>query len=450
MKNFASIFCCLIVLCFSYKAQAQTNLNKTITIDLKRQPLKKALIVIGEKGDFKFSYNSKILPKDSLVNLYAENRKVLKVLRTLFDASYDFKEVGNYVIIRRKVVTTKNVVAQKKVQERFYYIKGYVVDEATGEKLANATIYEKMNLLSAMTDESGYFSLKLKKKYKTAEISISKENYLDTTLTIAKNYNQQMTIALQEVAPVYLVVDASSGDTIVGITSAMNNMVDNFADVEKNWLGRLFVGSKQKIQNLNLKKFYTTRTWQMSLVPPISTHGRMNAQVVNRVSINFIGGYSAGTDLFEFAGIYNINKRDVKYFQAAGIFNNVGGKVDGFQMAGIMNLVQDTVTAFQGAGIASVAKSHLKGWQFSGIYSKAQSVEGAQLAGIANVTEGHVKGGQWAVIFNRAGSISGLQLGLINMVTEKNTGSSFGLINISKGKNGRKRVGFIYRAPRKK
>lgn len=449
MKNLITIVCCLIVMCFTHDVLGQKNLNKSITIDIKRQPLKKALIVIGNEGDFKFSYNSKILPKDSIVNVYAENKKVLRVLRTLFDASYDFKEVGDYVIIRRKVVSTKNVVARKVVQDRFYYIKGYVVDEATGEKIANATIYEKMNLLSAMTDENGYFSLKLKKKYKTAEISISRENYIDTTVNIVKNYNQQMTIALQEVAPVYLVVDAASGDTIVGLTSAMNNMLDNFSKVEGNWIGRIFLGSKQKLQSLNLKRFYTTRSWQLGFVPPISTHGRMNAQVVNKVSVNMIGGYSRGTDLMEIGGVFNINKSDVKYFQAAGVLNNVGGKVEGMQIAGVLNRVQDSVIGFQAAGIANMAKTHVQGTQFSGIYSHAKSVEGIQLAGLANVTEGHVKGVQWAGIFNRAGSISGIQLGLINIVTDANTGSSFGLINISKGKKGRRRIGFLYRAPRK-
>ncbi len=449
MKKIIAILCCLfIAIGFVPKAKAQKNLNKTITINLKREPLKKALIVIGKKGDFKFSYNSKILPKDSLVNVYAENKKVLKVLRTLFDATYDFKEVGNYVIIRRKIVSTKNVVARKAVQERFYYITGHVVDEATGETIPNATIYEKMNLLSAMTDANGYFSLKLKKKYKSAEISISKENYLDTTVRIVKNYNQKMTIAMQEEPPVYLVVDASSGDTVVGITSAMNSMVDNFSNAEKNWLGRLFVGSKQKLQSLNLKKFYTSRSWQLSFVPPFSTHGRMNAQVVNKVSVNIIGGYSGGTDLFEFGGVFNINKKNVKHFQAAGVFNNVGGSVGGFQFAGVYNMVQDSVRGMQGAGVSNVTKGNVEGVQITGVYNKAKNVDGAQLAGVANIAKGVVKGTQLSSIYNKAKSVKGWQIGLINKVTDANTGYSLGLINISKGKKGRKRIGFLLRVPR--
>ena len=230
---------------------------------------------------------------------------------------------------------------------------------------------------------------------------------------------------------------------------AGNNIMDNMFNIEKTGLGKFLISSKQKIQNLNLKRFYTTRTWQMSFFPPYSTHGRLNAQVVNRYSINLLGGYSGGTDVFEFGGIYNMNKGNVKYFQGAGIFNLVGGQVRGFQMAGIFNYVQDTVVGFQGAGIANIAKKQFVGTQFGGLYCQANSIEGTQLAGIANITKHHVDGVQVAGIFNKANSISGMQIGLVNVVTEENTGSSFGLINISKGKKGRKRIGFIYRTPRR-
>lgn len=448
MKHLILLSCCFFLTV--PRALAQRYLNKPITVNIKEKRLKDALLIVGDQGNFKFSYNSKILPKDSVVSIYAQNKKVLQVLRTTFDASYDFKEVGNFVIIRRKIVKTNNVVAQKPVVQNSYFITGYVVDEATGEKIPNVTIYEKQNLLSTMSDANGYFSLKLKKKYQTAEISISKDNYLDTTLSIVTNRDQKMTIALQEQAPVVLAVSEATGDSILiersmngGITEnleAGNFWIKEGTEWVKNtftrvktkewlasgkfwvregagWVQDIFVGSKQRIQNLNLKRYYTTRTWQLGFVPPLSTHGRMNAQVVNKVSINAIGGHSGGTDLFEVGGIYNINRRDAKYFQVAGIVNNVGGGFQGMQVAGIHNVVKDTVEGFQASGISNVA----------------YHVDGVQVAGL----------------FNRVGSIRGVQFGLINKVTEANTGWSVGFINISKGKNGRNRVGFLVRAPRK-
>lgn len=448
MKHLILLSCCLI---FALSVSAQQHLNKTISVNIKERQLKKALIIIGGNSDFKFSYNSKILPKDSIVSIYAENKKVLAILRQTFDASYDFKEVGNFVIIRRKIIKTKTVVAQKPVVQNSYFVTGYIVDEATGEKLPNVTIYEKMNLLSTMSDENGFFSLKLKKKFKTAEISVSKDNYIDTSIRIVTNRDQKMNIALEQEAPVVLAVNKTTGDSIIVERSENGDITENLqagnfwikegtawvkntlSNVKtkewlaegkfllsegSDWVENLFVGSKQKIQNLNLKRFYTTRSWQMSLIPPISTHGRMNAQVVNKVSVNAIGGHSAGTDLFEVGGIYNINRKNVKYLQVAGILNNVGGHVQGLQVAGIYNIVGDTVEGFQVAGIAN----------------KTQHVDGLQIAGL----------------FNKAKSIRGLQIGLVNKVTDANSGWSLGLVNISKGKKGRKRIGFLLRVPRRK
>lgn len=451
MKHLILLTACLIFcLLRSTEVKAQQHLNKPITINIKQQPLKKALIVIGDKGDFKFSYNSKILPKDSIVSVYAENKRVLKVMRSMFDASYDFKEVGNFVIIRRKIVKTNNVVVQKPVVQNSYFVTGYIVDEATGEKIPNVTIYEKKNLLSTMSDANGYFSLKLKKKFKTAEISISKDNYLDTTLSIITNRDQKMTIALEEEAPVVLAVNEITGDSIVIERSASGDISKNLAAgnfwikegttwVKNNlskektkewiadgmfwvsegseWVRDVFIGSKQRLQNLNLKRYYTTRTWQLGILPPISTHGRMNAQVVNKVSVNAIGGQSAGTDLVEFGGIYNMNSRDAKYFQVAGILNSVGGQLKGMQVAGVYNLVSDTV----------------KGLQVAGISNKSAHVDGVQMAGL----------------LNEAKSLRGVQIGLVNKVVEANTGWSIGLVNISKGKNGKQRIGFLVRIPRK-
>jgi hypothetical protein len=448
MKHLILLSC---LLSLAFLASGQKHLNKTISVNIKQKPLKTALIIVGGNGDFKFSYNSKILPKDSLVNIYAENKKVLAILRLVFDATYDFKEVGNFVIIRRKIVKTQNVVAQKPVQARSNFITGYIVDEGTGNPIPNVTIYEKMNLLSTMSDTKGYFSLKLKKKFKTAEISISKDNYIDTTINIVPTQDQKMTIALQEVPPVVLAVNENTGDTLIVERPESGDISENLeagnfwvkegSDWVKNklsaiktkewlangkfwvnegtdWIKDAFVGSKQRIQNLNLKRFYTTRNWQLGLLPPISTHGRMNAQVVNKVSVNAIGGLSAGTDLVEVGGIYNINRKSVKYFQVAGIFNNVGGTVEGMQVAGIHNRVQD-------------------------------SISGVQVAGISNVSKEHMDGTQVSAIFNRAKSIKGIQIGLVNKVTDANTGWSLGIINISKGKNGRNRIGFLVRVPRK-
>lgn len=404
------------ILLFTQIVFAQNHLNKIISVNVKSLPLQDALTVISNEGDFTFSYNSKVVKKDSIVSISAKSKSVQDILRMLFKSNYDFKESGNYIIIRRKAITTSSVISKSPVTTDYFYITGVIIDEETGDKIPDATIYEQQNLISSMTDEKGNFSLKLKNKYKTASVSISKQDYKDTTVEIKTNFNQKLTIALAKKEPEFVAIEDAQFKNVEAEKGTIRKE-DYLLVIEKKWFTNLFLTSKQKIQSLNLKKFYTTRGYQFSLIPGIGTHGKMNPQVVNGISINLIGGYSGGTSIFEVGGIFNIDKRDVKSCQVAGAVNLVGGKMDGVQVSSLYNEVNDTV-------------------------------KGTQIAGLANVAKNEVKGIQIASLYNKAKNIKGLQIGLVN-VTNGTDGTSVGLINISKGKRAKHRVGFLLRVPRK-
>ncbi len=404
------------ILLFTQIVFAQNHLNKIISVNVKSLPLQDALTVISNEGDFTFSYNSKVVKKDSIVSISAKSKSVHDILRTLFKSGYDFKESGNYIIIRRKAITTSSVISNSPVTSDHFYITGVIIDEETGDKIQDATIYEQQNLISSMTDEKGNFSLKLKNKFKTASVSISKQDYKDTTVEIKTNFNQKLTIALAKKEPEFVAIEDAQYINVETETGTIRKE-DYLLVIEKKWFTNLFLTSKQKIQSLNLKKFYTTRGYQFSIIPGIGTHGKMNPQVVNGISINLIGGYSGGTSIVEVGGIFNIDKRDVKSCQIAGAVNLVGGKMDGVQISSLYNEVNDTI-------------------------------RGTQIAGLANVAKKEVKGIQIASLYNKAKNIKGLQIGFVN-VTDGTDGTSVGFINISKGKRAKHRVGFILRVPRK-
>ena len=407
------------LLCMAWHGLAQSHLSKLISIEVKSQPIKDVLTIISNEADFNFSYNSKSVNKDSLVSLSIKNASVNQALRKIFNSNYEFKETGAYVIIRRRVISTSNVVAAKPAHAEYYYITGVVQDEETGERLADATVYEKVNLISTLTDHNGKFSMRLKNKYKTASLSFSKDGYSDTTLDIKSNFDQNMSIALSKLDPPYVAFGPPRPDDFIENTrqAPKQDIIQGESEfsVEHKWISRLLISSKQRIRSMNLKRFYTTRSYQFSIVPGLSSHGRMNPQVTNGVSINLLGGYSGGTNVFEVGTLFNIDKKHVKYGQVAGLFNLVGGNLNGIQVASIYNEVADTV----------------HGTQVSGLVNKASEVKGIQVASL----------------YNKAKSISGLQIGLIN-VTEGLQGTSIGLINISKGKRSKYKVGFILRLPR--
>jgi hypothetical protein len=223
---------------------------------------------------------------------------------------------------------------------------------------------------------------------------------------------------LETSAPVVTIspVENELPDTIVvkpptDTLTAQSITKEEINRVEKSHWGQFLLSAKQNIQSINLKKFMADRTFQVSLTPGLSTHGKLSAQVVNTVSVNVIGGYTAGVNGVELGGAFNINKTDVKYVQAAGLLNFTGGSVKGVQLAGLHNHVLGNVDIVQASGIANFVKGNVTGAQLAGVYNHvSKDVKGLQASGIANFVKGNATGAQMSSIYNHvAGSFTGFQ-----------------------------------------
>lgn len=446
----------MVLLCLCGLAQAQ--LNKTISLNINQQRLDNVLEIISNKGGFYFSYNSNSLPKDSLVSVNVKNKPVQEVLQQLLPYHYEFKESGNYIIIRRAPIRV-TVITNKAVSvDKTYTVSGFVYDEQSGMAITEASVYEKDWLVSSLTNNSGYFKLRLKSsKASLATLTISKEFYEDTSVQIQPKHNQELTITMVPVTYAnsqviispedYINRDTSKYETVaVAPSLRINNFLGDTNKVEKTFIGRTFLSAKQKIQTLNLNKFFTTRPFQVSLVPGLGSHGKMGAQVVNNFSLNLFGGYTAGTNGIEIGGVFNVDKKDVRYFQAAGVTNVVGGNVKGFQVAGVNNTVLKDVNAFQTAGVGNFVKGNFNGLQIAGVYNHVsdtvrgiqisgvgnfskQKIKGIQFAGVANFSNKEIAGGQIAGVINYTKKLKGFQFGVIN-IADTSEGVSIGLLNI--------------------
>lgn len=401
------IFIGFIVLPVSHVI-AQGKLDQKVSISIHQKPLSQALSEIGRKGNFYFSYNTNIIRGDSLVNVKEADRTVRQILDRLLGGDYEYVESGRYIIILQKA-TTQPV--------KTYTISGFVKDGDTREKLSNVTVYESDQLVSTLTDTSGFFRLKLREKYAVATIIISKQLYRDTLLFVQPGRDQQFSLTIGHAQ-----VDELSPFTVTN-------------RVEKSRWGRFFLSSRQVYQSMNLAGFFADKHIQFSLAPGLGTHGRMGAQVVNKYSFNIIGGYTAGVSVLEMAGIFNIDKKEVKYVQAAGIFNLAGGYVEGVQMAGIHNHDLDSVHGLQAGGVSNIVKGRFSGVQLAGLFNHVeQNLTGVQAAGIRNYEQDSVCGVQIAGLFNHAGPyVGGVQAaGLMNRVKGRTEGVQLaGLVNIN-------------------
>src|SRR5690348_4340682 len=97
LKTITIVF--LVLVCDN--SIAQSILNKNLTVVVNSQRLDDVLEIISNKGNFYFSYNSSIIKKDSLVSVSATNKSVKDILGQLFPSGYEYRESGNYLIIRR-------------------------------------------------------------------------------------------------------------------------------------------------------------------------------------------------------------------------------------------------------------------------------------------------------------------------------------------------------------
>ncbi|HET8572535.1 MAG TPA: hypothetical protein VFL76_01575 [Edaphocola sp.] len=376
---------------FVRSLHAQDLLQKKISVTIRHQPLEEALSEISHAGGYYFSYNSDLLPEDSIVSLTARGKTVKDILYSLLGNTYEFQENGHYIIIRKLSGIGRMVE-----------VSGYVMDQSTGMKIPNASVSVQRQYLTTLTDQDGYFHLRFKNRFPEIQMAVNKIYFKDTLFQLYRVSNQNLIIALSPIHNVMLPEVKITG------SSRMRSM----------WLSKWLISSRQNIRDINFSKFFVKQPFQYSVWPGLGTHGRMSAQVVNKFSLNILGGYAAGVNGFELGSLFNIDKNDVRYVQVAGLFNIVGGAMEGLQLAGLYNNVADTV----------------KGMQVAGLANRSQNVKGVQFSGIGNADKGGVNGIQLAGILNLTRNLRGLQIGLVN-ISDTATGYSIGLVNMVK-KNG--------------
>jgi hypothetical protein len=451
-----AIIIILTLLFITTAASAQSVLNKAISVNINALPLEKALQLISNKGNFYFSYNSNIIPKNKQVSYTANNKSIREVLDVILEAKYECIESNNYVILKllpaKLVIVTKQAV----LEERLYAISGYVFEEETKMKISDASIFEKKQLALATTNNQGFFKIRLKSKYNKAALTISKEMYNDTTVEVSPRYNQTLNVSLipsyrtyelTTIRPQDYLIDTSYSTLLPGTSLKPSiNRIGDTIEVEKTRAAKFLLSTRQKIQSLNLKNFFTSRPYQVSFTPGLSSQGKLSAQVTNNISLNVLGGYTGGVNGVEVGGLFNINKRNVKYAQVAGLLNINGESMFGAQVAGLNNTVLGGVNGVHAAGISNIVRGQLNGVQVAGIYNHVsntvkgiqvagisnfakEKVNGMQISGIGNIAYRQMNGIQVGGIFNYAKRLRGVQIGLIN-IADTSEGYSIGLLNI--------------------
>ena len=388
-------------------------LERKISITANDETIPSVLLRISKAGGFSFSYNSAIISQEQKVLLNITDKTVRDVLNTIFNGTMNFKEKNNYLII------AKAPPLLKKNDLTIIVLNGYIEDGATGEKIAQASVYEKSSVTSSVTNEFGYFKLRLEKKTDSVSISVSKKNYRDTLVSITAPGDQYFTITIKPLKQDSVLISARTED--------VDTTKDDAPKIEFPY------GDEPNVQNI-----YDTlhRLVQVSFLPFIGTNERLSGNTINDYSINLLGGYSMGTRQIELGFFFNMDRADVSWLQLAGFGNLVGRNMYGIQAAGFFNVNGGETKAVQLAGFANTNLGESQGVQLAGFSNvNLRGMNGVQVAGIGNFTNGNSRGVQVAGFANvQVKNFNGSQFaGVSNIATEKISGSQVsGLFNYAR------------------
>ena len=439
----------LLITCEIANGQNIPFLERTMSISFLEERLEDALGRISKQAGFTFSYNPSILERNRTITKNFASKTVREILDDLFEGQIEYKPRGQYIILTRTEETSSN---------ESQMLTGYVIDEATGERLRDVSVYDPVTLSSTVTDSYGYFEIRMDKPVRDLRLSINKQNYADTLVVLPSQAGRLLSIPLRLNREKFSMMADSLGQKF-----------------RRFWTNaKVFSRHRPNLININDTIY---RKAQVSLVPFVGTNRGLSGNVINEYSFNMIGGYALGIRKFEVGGIFNVVRGDVEGLQLAGVANAVGGSVRGAQLAGVFNVNREMVRGVQVAGvfnfnwdsvrhvgIAGVLNFARRGSQaiqlagvsnltmgdqgqphFAGVFNFAKrnaksqvggvfnfagkDLQGVQESGVANFVGKEVRGGQIAGVLNFASKVHGSQVGLIN-IADSVGGVPIGLISV--------------------
>ncbi len=403
LKYFLTIFIFSTSIFLSF---SQSNLlEKRISISAKNQKLETVLQLISQKTNFQLSYNSDIIPYDSLITISYQNKSAAKILNQLLGKKYYFVTSGKHLIILRietpKKESKKQDISFEKTIEKIQ-INGCISDYRSKKAVENVSIVNLFSRNSTLSDSSGNYTMEIDVQNEFIGLSFSKENYIDTVILFKPDTSKIFDIQL-----------LSKPEMIQKLPLKEINLFPQ-NNIEEYKLVKTIVRNDMISHSMNVKIFERS-IGQFSFLPNFGTNRKLNGAYINHFSVNFFAGYSNGVEGMELGGVLNITKTKVSGFQACIGGNINGGAMRGVQLSGIIN--------------HNFASS--KGFQATfGSNFCLDSVSGVQISGLFNVVKKEFKGFQFSGV-NYAKINRGFQLGIVNL-SDSSSGVSIGFLNIVK------------------
>lgn len=402
-----------VVFSMPFCSFSQTPLfERPITLRFNNEKISVVLDNISKQGNFSFSYNSAIFDVNNRGDITVVNKPVREVLNLIFKGIITYKVRGNYIIL------------QKNNPKEFFktiILSGYIIDTQTDKPVAKVTIYDPKSLSSTISNQYGFYHIKLNSSNLPVKLVISKAEYEKRIFAIKSVLNTYEDIELRPIIykstniPIYEDNSIEKKDNYINQDLSFENkpttqpITPPFPDItdqnlfptspiidstlyENRWdefkkkVGIIFVSRSQRINAQNVNDSLRRR-FQVSLLPFLGTNRLLSGSIKNDYSLNLLMGYSGGVRKLEVGGILNGTRNNMQGLQVAGVGNIVGGSVLGGQISSTFNIAGYLENGIQMSYGFNVIIKKSAGWQISLINFAHKVVQGGKQIGFINISD---------------------------------------------------------------
>lgn len=190
----------------------QSILEKKVSLEVRNQQIREALIKLEKAAGVKFSYMPSQIEAGRRVTLKVENERISDIVTQIVDPlKVTYEVVGEKQILLKKAPESMSVTPQAVYYEPVNVIaeliKGKVTDKETGEGLPGVNVVLQGTTTGTSTDISGNYELTVPQAagvlvfsyvgYVTQEIEIGNRQEIDVELaTDTRNLNEVVVTAL--------------------------------------------------------------------------------------------------------------------------------------------------------------------------------------------------------------------------------------------------------------
>jgi hypothetical protein len=176
------------MVCFS--GFAQTASDDLVSLQAKQQRLDLVLKDIARQTNKTFSYTSSTINVEQKITISITRKPLKEALDLIFENRIAYKIKGKYIILSPQ--------SPPKDELRKITIRGYIKDKETRQNIAYASIYESSQLVASLSNQNGYFEMKLSATESPQRIAltVSKQQYWSEDVRLLGNQDQFLNVNL--------------------------------------------------------------------------------------------------------------------------------------------------------------------------------------------------------------------------------------------------------------